>query len=175
MSRRLLAAALSLFLMGAFAATAPATAQEGSSYERIDETRSTVAYFFHARPGVPTIQVSVWGTVPRPGIYEVSERTSLGRLMTMAGGAPIEARSENEEAKITIRLFREQEQGGREMLYKAPLQDLLRDTEAYPSLNDGDVLVVETEVERGFDWRDVLSVIGSLGSLALVVERLFFS
>ena len=161
--------------MGASAGGAPATAQEGSSYDRIDETRSTVAYFFHARPGVPTIQVSVWGTVPRPGIYEVSERTSLDRLMTMAGGAPIEARSENEEAKITIRLFREQEQGGREMLYKAPLQDLLRDTEAYPSLNDGDVLVVETQVESGFDWRDVLSIVSSVGSLALVVERLFFS
>jgi len=158
-------------LLASTAAVSPAEAQ--SAYNRIDETRSSVAYFYHARPGVPTLQVSVWGTVPRPGIYEVPEETGIARLMTMAGGAPIEARSENEEAKITIRLFREQEQGAREMLYKAPLQDLLRDTEAYPSLNDGDVLVVETEVESGFRWRDVFSLVGSLSSLVLVVERIF--
>ncbi|PSQ80939.1 MAG: hypothetical protein BRD40_03805 [Bacteroidetes bacterium QS_1_65_9] len=174
MSRRLLAAALVLVLLGASAGAAPATAQEESSYERIDETRSTVAYFFHARPGVPTIQVSVWGTVPQPGIYEVGERTSLDRLMTMAGGAPIQARSENEQTTITIRLFREQAQGGRELMYKAPLRDLLRDTEAYPSLQNGDVLVVKTQVESGFGWRDVLSIVSSVGSLALVIERLFF-
>ena len=173
MSRRLLAVTLSLFLLGTFGA-GPVAAQEGSSYDRIDETRSTVAYFYHARPGVPTIQVSVWGTVPRPGIYEVSESTSLDRLLTMAGGAPIEARAENEEAQITIRLFRGRGQGGRELMYEAPLQDLLRDTGAYPSLQNGDVLVMETQVQRGFRWRDVLGIVSSVGSLALVVERLFF-
>ncbi|PSQ68530.1 MAG: hypothetical protein BRD29_03655 [Bacteroidetes bacterium QH_2_67_10] len=92
----------------------------------------------------------------------------------MAGGAPIEARAENEEAQITIRLFRGRGQGGRELMYEAPLQDLLRDTGAYPSLQNGDVLVMETQVQRGFRWRDVLSIVSSVGSLALVVERLFF-
>jgi hypothetical protein len=41
-------------------------------------------------------------------------------------------------------------------------------------LQNGDVLVVETQVQSGFRWRDVLSIVSSVGSLALVVERLFF-
>ena len=171
MSRSVSVAVLGFWAL--FVATLPAVAQEGS-YDRIEETRSTAAYFYHARPGVPTIQVSVWGTVPRPGVYEVREGTHIDRLMTLAGGAPIEARSENEEADITIRLFRGQQQGARELVYEAPLEKLLRDTDVPPSVQAGDVLVVETRVESGFNWRDVLGIVGSVGSLALVVERIFF-
>jgi hypothetical protein len=169
---RSLARSLALaLLLASTAAVSPAEAQ--SAYNRIDETRSSVAYFYHARPGVPTLQVSVWGTVPRPGIYEVPEETGIARLMTMAGGAAIEARSENEEATSTIRVFREQ-RGGRELIYESSLQNLLRDARADLSIQNGDVLVVATRVERSLSWRDVLSIVGSVGSLALVVERLFF-
>lgn len=152
---------------------APA-AEAQNPYNRIEETRSTVAYFYHALPGEATIQVSVWGTVPRPGIYEVAETTRLDKLLTMAGGAPIEARSENQDADITIRLFRGQGSGPRQMIYEASLEELLRNADAYPTLQGEDVVVVETQLDRGIGWLEVIGIVGSVASLALTVDRLFF-
>ena len=166
----LLLTVLMELLAGSFFGASPAAAQE-ERYGRIEETESTVSYFYFAQAGEPTIQVSVWGTIPQPGIYEVPRTTEPDRLLTMAGGAPAQARSEGQERIITIRLFRERE-GQREEIYQAPLEEMLRNTENYPDLQGGDVLVVETRVEDKIGWRDVLSVVSSFGSLILLGERL---
>ena len=145
-----------------------------TTYNRIEETNSNVAYFYHARPGEPTIQVSVWGTVPQSGIYEVPENTPLDKLLTMAGGAPVQALQENQEADITMRLFREQAAGRRQKIYEASLEQLLHDANTPPALQNEDVLVVETRLDTDIGWLDVLSVLGSVASLAWTVERVFF-
>jgi hypothetical protein len=163
-------AGLLLLLVGA---AGPTTAC-GQAFGRVEETKSNVAYFYHARPGEATVQLSVWGTVPRPGIYEVPDTTDLDKLLTMAGGAPLEARQEDREAPtITVRVYRP-EQDGRAQIFEAPLERMLQGNTSYPALRDDDIVVVETvRPKQPFGWRDVLSVASTLGTLTLLALRIF--
>lgn len=163
--------ALGLLLL---AATVGATPALGQAFGRIEETESNVAYFYHARPGEATVQISVWGTVPRPGIYEIPDTTDLDKLLTMAGGAPLEAQTEGQDdATITVRVYRP-EQDGRAQIFEAPLERMLRGNTSYPALRDNDIVVVETiRPQQPFGWRDVLSVASALGSITLLALRIF--
>ena len=162
---------LCLLLLAAAVGTTPA---QGQAFGRVEETKSNVAYFYHARPGEATVQISVWGTVPRPGIYEVPDTTDLDKLLTMAGGAPLEARTEGREnATITVRVYRP-EQDGRAQIFEAPLERMLQGNTSYPALRDNDIVVVETiRPKQPFGWRDVLSVASALGSITLLALRIF--
>lgn len=146
----------------------------GQAFGRVEETKSNVAYFYHARPGEATVQVSVWGTIPRPGIYEVPDTTDLDKLLTMAGGAPLEARQEDREPpSITVRVYRSAA-GDRSKIFEAPLDEMLKGDASYPSLRDDDIVVVETvRPKQPFGWRDVLSVASTLASLTLLGLRIF--
>lgn len=143
-------------------------------FGRIADLETNVAYFYHARPGEPTVQVSVWGTVPRPGIYEVPDTTELDKLLTMAGGVPLEPRPDNQDRpEVTIRLFRPRAGGDRSLLFEAKMDSMLAGTAArYPSLEDNDVLVVETVTDRNLELRDFLSIGSSLLTLGLIVVRI---
>jgi protein involved in polysaccharide export with SLBB domain len=150
------------------------TDAQGQAFGRVEETKSNVAYFYHARPGEATVQVSVWGTVPRPGIYEVPDTTDLDKLLTMAGGAPMEARVEDQEAPtITVRVYRPGK-NGRNQIFESELVRMLQGNPSYPSLRDDDIVVVETvRPKQPFGWRDVLSVLSTLGTLTLLGLRIF--
>ena len=164
-------AALSCLLLAAAVGATPAS---GQAFGRVEETKSNVSYFYHARPGEATVQISVWGTVPQPGIYEVPDTTDLDKLLTMAGGAPMEARTEGrDDATITVRVYRP-EQDGRAQIFEAPLERMLQGNTSYPALRDDDIVVVETvRPKQPFGWRDVLSVASALGSLTLLALRIF--
>lgn len=149
----------------------PALAQEFGRLQEMKE-RTNVAYFYFAKPGEATVQVQVQGTVPRPGIYEVPDSTDLNKLLTMAGGAALEPRPENRERpKITIRVYRPEAQR-RSPLVDASYETLLSGERQFRNFRDGDVVVVETIQQRGFTWRDILSVSSTLFSLALLVVRI---
>ena len=149
-----------------------ASQAQAQSFDRIDKTRTNTAFFFFAQPGDATIQVSLWGSVPLPGIYEVPVGTNLDKLLTMAGGPTQELRESRTRHEINIRLFREQG-SGRVMMYEAPLERMLVETQAYPVLQDFDVVTLDTIVHRGFSWRDALTVITSVAATALVVDQIF--
>lgn len=146
----------------------------GQAFGRVEETESNVAYFYHARPGEATVQVSVWGTIPRPGIYEVPDTTALDKLLTMAGGAPVKARQENRDPpEITVRVYRPGPEGRTEV-FASQLEDMLEGNPQYPNFRDNDIVVVETvQSKQPFGWRDVLSVASALGSLTLLALRIF--
>jgi protein involved in polysaccharide export with SLBB domain len=173
------------FLSGWLLAPAPADAQ---GFGRVEETNSNVAYFYHARPGQATVQISVWGTIPRPGIYEIPDTTDLDKLLTMAGGAPLQPRTEDRDpVKITVRVYRpqsdaasgagndaESQSAPRTMIFEAPLERMLAGKAQYPDLRDDDIVVVETvQPKEGFSFRDVLSVASTLGTLTLLALRIF--
>lgn len=158
---------------------------QAQRFGRIEETQSNVAYFYHAQPGEATVQVSVWGTIPRPGIYEVPDSTDLDKLLTMAGGAPVEPRQENRDpATITVKVYRPDASPSthlaqnraldRTLLFSAELDAMLSGTVAYPVLRDDDVVVVEViKPRRRFTWRDALSVLSSVGTITLLGLRIF--
>ncbi len=149
----------------------PTTAQ---SLDRLADTEASVAYYFYARPGDATVQVSVWGTIGNTGIYEVPTDTQLDKLLTMAGGAPIDTRQRGQDPDdIRITLYRTGEDGDRTIVYEEPLEHLVQNPE-YPALQDDDILVVELERARTpFRFRDVLGIVSSLASLTLLGLRIF--
>jgi hypothetical protein len=152
------------------------SAAYGQAFGRVEETKSNVAYFYHAKPGEATVQISVWGTVPRPGIYEVPDTTDLDKLLTMAGGAPLEPLQEDRDPpKITVRVYRPQQgDEGKAKIFEAKLDRMLQGQASYPALRDNDIVVVETvKPDKPFGWRDVLSVSSTLASLTLLALRIF--
>lgn len=171
--RTLLMMGALLMLAGLTTLSLPTDAR-GQAFGRVEETKSNVAYFYHARPGEATVQLSVWGTVPRPGIYEIPDTTDLDKLLTMAGGAPLEARQEGQKApSITVRVYRP-EKNGRAQIFEAPLERMLQGNTTYPSLQDNDIVVVETvRPKQPFGWRDMLSILSTLGTLTLLGLRIF--
>jgi len=162
-------------LVGLLAVPLMADPAHGQRFGRIDETQSNVAYFYHAQPGDATVQVSVWGTIPRPGIYEVPDSTDLDKLLTMAGGAPLEARQENRDAAtINVRVYRPTPDSARSVLFASSIEEMLSEDTTYPLLRDDDIIVIETiQPRRRFTWRDALSVLSSLGTLTLLGLRIF--
>jgi len=172
---RFLQMVVATLLVGLLAAPLMADPAHGQRFGRIDETQSNVAYFYHAQPGDATVQVSVWGTIPRPGIYEVPDSTDLDKLLTMAGGAPLEPRQENRDAAtINVRVYRPTPDSARSVLFASSIENMLSEDTEYPLLRDDDILVIETiQPRRRFTWRDALSVLSSLGTLTLLGLRIF--
>ncbi|MCS4198071.1 SLBB domain-containing protein [Salinibacter ruber] len=146
-------------------------AQEFGRLQNMKE-RTNTAYFYFAEPGTATVQVQVWGTIPRPGIYEVSDSTSLNKLLSMAGGAPIQARTEDlDPPKITVRVYRPEE-SGRSLLFESRIEKILSGEKQFRSLRDDAIVVVETVNQRNFTWRDALSLSSTALSLTLLVLRI---
>jgi len=174
-NRRLLPPSIVPLLVGLLAFTLTADPAAGQRFGRIEDTQSNVAYFYHAQPGDATVQVSVWGTIPRPGIYEVPDSTDLDKLLTMAGGAPLEPRQENRDAAtIHVRVYRPTPDSARSVLFASSIEDMLSEDTDYPLLRDDDIIVIETiRPRRRFTWRDALSVLSSLGTLTLLGLRIF--
>ena len=150
---------------------ASAHAQEFGRLQDMKE-RSNVAYFYFAPPGEATVQVQVQGTVPRPGLYEVSESTDLNKLLTFAGGAALEPRPENRDRPdITIRVYRPSDQS-RAVVLEASFEQILSGRKQFQQFRDGDIVVVETVNQRSFTWRDLLSISSTTLSLALLAVRI---
>jgi protein involved in polysaccharide export with SLBB domain len=122
------------------------------------------------------VQVSVWGTIPRPGIYEIPDTTDLNKLLTMAGGAPLGPLQEDRDPpKITVRVYRPQKgEEEKAKIFESKLDRMLQGTATYPALRDNDIVVVETvNPDKPFGWRDILSVASTLGTLTLLALRIF--
>lgn len=173
--RHVLSPSVVPLLVGLLAFTLMAGPAAGQRFGRIEDTQSNVAYFYHAQPGDATVQVSVWGTIPRPGIYEVPDSTDLDKLLTMAGGAPLEPRQENRDAAtVNVRVYRPTPDSARSVLFASSIEAMLSEDTDYPLLRDDDIIVIETiQPRRRFTWRDVLSVLSSVGTVTLLALRIF--
>jgi len=158
---------LATLLLG-LASAAPVQAQE---FGRIQETETNTAYFYYAQPGEATIQVAMWG-VPQPGLYEVPDSTDLDRLLSLAGGIPMQTRREGRKPpRITVRLYRP-EQSRQDPLLEARVNDLLQGEVDAPQLRENDIVVVETVQPTQFTWQDGLSIVSTAASLTLLVLRI---
>lgn len=145
-------------------------AANAQGYGRLEQTETDLAYHYFVRAGEPTIQVQVLGTLGETGLYEVTEGTDLGQLIALAGGPPTGVRQARSRRTATIRLFRPGS-GNHLPVYEAELEHGILNSHAYPSLADGDVLLVEVVEREGLRWRDGLVVLNSVMLLVLTVAR----
>lgn len=149
------------------------------TFGQVEERRSTSrAYFVHVLPGEATVVASVWGTVQLPGTYEVSNGTDMGELLSLAGGpvfAPLRQSTELElERDVRVRLYR-QDGMARTLAYDATLDEVVAAPEAYPVIQDGDIVEVTTaETERRrWTWRDTATVGSLVATGAITVLQVF--
>ncbi len=146
---------------------------QAQEFNRFDNMRAEgTSYHIFAKQGEATIQILVLGKMGSSGIYEVGVGIELDQLLALTGGT-IPAASTGSETRVTVRLFREGT-GRRDLVYEAPLERMLAEPGLYPPLQDGDVLTVETfTIERDrFGWRDALSIVTSLTSIVLLIDRI---
>ena len=144
----------------------------GVGYAQVDEPETRrVAFFRYVEPGQATMRVSVWGNVEAPGRYEVQAGTDLLELLSLAGGPSDRLRRSNERYHTSIVLSRKNDTS-LSVIFEAPLGELTTGTTAYPGLQDEDLLKVETVINRTFDWRDGITVVGGLGTLTLLILRI---
>ena len=131
------------------------------------------AYYRYAEPDDITIQVSVWGAVRNPGVYEIPRDAHLNLLFSAAGGPQIGVRQRADDQTIVVRLVRLTEGGQRRVVYEQTMDDEIVVGTENPALQEGDVLTVRSYVEQGVNWRDVLSIGSSLTTLALTILNAF--
>lgn len=138
-----------------------------------DNHRYGVASFYgHTEPGDIPMYVHIWGYVYRPGLYELPIGTKLSTALSLSGGFSLGARQWSEERTVTLELFATSANGSLEPV----LQDswvnsqvrLMQD----PVLTNGNVLVIDAQTKRRFNWRDALTIVGAAASVAIAVERL---
>jgi len=128
------------------------------------------SYRVFARPGENTVQVYVLGDLGQPGVYSVGADTELAQLVALTGGPGGTTRGRSD---TTIRLYRA-ENGQRELIYEAELDEFIERSDVHPDLQSGDILQVETIQREGFGWRDGLRILTAAASLSFAVDRLFF-
>lgn len=165
--------ALSLVLFLLFGGVSvPASAQP--SFGTVEERQTNVtSYFFHVFPGEATIRVNVWGTVGRPGVYEIGTQTALGELLSLAGGPLLQPLQDNTTREVFLRLYRT-EGDARVTAYESDMETLVQGPGAYMALRDGDVIEVETQLDRSLTWRDTLTIAGTAAGLAAVVLQIVY-
>jgi len=157
-----------VLLVAGLAAPTPAQAQfTGSPQEMISQGTS---YRIFARPGEATIRVQVLGDIGA-GIYMLSPRTTLSELLALGGGAPLSDAGAQVRRIVTVRLLRG-DGGTRQVVYESELRQMLREPEAYPALQDGDIVTVESTIERRYTFRETVQLVSSLASITLLLLRL---
>lgn len=127
-------------------------------------------YYRYFVPGEATIQVSVVGAVQQPGLYEVGVGTDLGRILALSGGPRLDARERRAKQRVELRVLRPN--AGTDPIYATTLQDAATNPDAYPTLQEGDTMLVEVINSKGFNWQDAVTVLGGISAAAFVVQVL---
>jgi hypothetical protein len=138
---------------------------------RIGAVQTNGAYYRYARQGALTNTVYVLGSI-NAGIYEIERGTRLSELFVLASGATIGERTRYDRSKTIVRLYRSDEEGGRELLQENELENLLTDESLNIEMMEDDILVVEVQVRTRMSWRDGLSVATALAAVSLAIERI---
>jgi len=135
-----------------------------------DQSRP-VTYFKHVDPGQPSIIVNVWGDINAAGRYEVREGTGLLELIFLAGGPGEKVQNSREHRHSDILLSRKEGDVWK-LITRLPLDDLMMPTQPDVGLQNEDIIKIETHVSAGFSWKDALTIIGTVGTLALIGDRI---
>jgi len=127
----------------------------------------------YARPGYPVITVYVWGNADT-GVWNVEKGTDLLEFVSVVSRAQFGGRSPEERSVQILKLYRDGRAEGTPF-FESRIEELFTRTDTYPSLQENDILVLETEVKSRFTWRDVSQVVGLAATVLntyLILDRL---
>jgi len=127
----------------------------------------------YGREGYPDITVYVWGNADT-GVWRVEDGTDLLEFVSVISRLQFGAQRPDSRSVQTLRLYREGRAEGKPF-FETRVEELFTMNGAYPALEEGDVLVLDTSVRSRFTWRDIREVVGTavlLLNTYLLVEGL---
>jgi polysaccharide biosynthesis/export protein len=112
----------------------------------------------------PLIRVAVLGEVPRPSVFALRPETSIGEAIARAGGSgPNGARNRVRVLRLTPT--------GQQQTFRLNLEDPNR-TDGTQPVKSGDQIIVDRRHSFFKDFLlPVLTVVGSIASIGLLIER----
>ena len=117
--------------------------------------------------------VYVWGNADT-GVWSVEEGTDLLEFLSVISRMRFGEQNPERRATEVLRLYRDGRPGD-DPFFEAPIQELFARADQYPALQEGDILVLETNVRTRFTWRDVGRVVGVAGTFFntwLILDRI---
>ena len=116
----------------------------------------------YGRPGVPRIQVYLWGSA-NTGAWTIEEGTDLIEFISVASENARIARPDSRTIR-TLKIYRDGYTDD-DPFFEQRLEDLFAQRSGYPTLQNGDIVVLDTRQRRRFTWRDITTVTGTLVGL----------
>lgn len=139
------------------------------SFGATDVENQGMAFSRFVRPGEASVQLWVISN-NRSGLYEVGESITLGELVVLTGTGP-GMTTPRERRRTDVKVYRGQG-GTRDLIYDATLEEMVQQPGAYPSLQTGDVVMMETTSRQRFQWRDALTIVSAASTTILLVDRI---
>lgn len=138
-----------------------------------DPRAATPSYFKFTEPGDIPMYVHIWGYVYRPGLYELPVGTQLSTVLSLSGGFALGALSSSQKRIVTLELKNAIGSGDQpNPIYKETWIDSQIQLTQDPILVDGSFVVIDSVTKRKFNWRDGITIVGALASVAIAIERL---
>lgn len=126
----------------------------------------------YGKPGVPRITVYLWGYADT-GVWTVAEGTDLMEFLSVASRVPPNIRPNNRVIR-TLTVFRNG-YTKEKPYFKSRLNKMFATRSGYPDLQNGDILVLNTQERPRFTWRDIARVTGTVVGVLntyLLLDRL---
>jgi hypothetical protein len=127
----------------------------------------------YGRAGYPKITVYVWGNADT-GVWNVEKGTDLLEFVSVVSRLPMTDNNPESRRVETLRLYRDQNPGG-DALFESKVEKLFARRGNYPALQEGDILVIESETRTRFTWRDIARVTGTVATVLntyLLLDRI---
>lgn len=128
----------------------------------------------YGRPGYAKVTVYVWGTADT-GVWNVEEGTDLLEFLSVAVRSEGGNRNADVRSYQVFKMYREGQNRQNDPFFESRMDELFSRERSYPTIQEGDILVVETRSTRRFTWRDITQVTGTVASLVstyLLIDRL---
>jgi hypothetical protein len=152
-----------LFLL--FAAPHSATAQDAIA--ALSEPGMSRQINDYGRAGYPRVRVYLWGNV-NDGVWTVEEGTDLLEFLSASATGNFNQSPETRVRNI-LKIYRNG-QVGQEPAFEMNVETIFARQDAYPTLQNGDVLVVESiQRRRFFTFRNISQVTGTVASVASLI------
>mgnify|MGYP006280611613 CR=1 FL=1 len=127
----------------------------------------------YGRPGYPKITVYVWGNADT-GVWNVEEGTGLLEFVSVISRVQFGNQRPESRNVQTLRIYRA-DRTDKDPFFESRVEKLFTERTVYPSLKDGDILVLETNVKNRFSWRlfrEIISTAAILLNTYLLLDRL---
>ncbi len=162
---------LALGLILCIQSVTDAKAQTPSRFRNMDDIETNInSYFYLVEPGSATVQISAFGKLNNPGVYVLEEGANLAFLLALGGG-PNTSNQPDIKETTTVKLYRNNG-SVRSLAFESSFDEVMDRAADSPTLSEGDIVIVDIQIQRKMNWRDAFTVIGPILSTLLLVERL---